>query len=111
LVGKTTLVEAFGIVSKAKFMLSEDSGLLHIAWALKIPTVALIGSTDKNRSSQKGSHILTFNSDDMPCGNCMQATCQFGEIAPCMSRYSPEMLLETMKNFIENDSKKNSNYH
>ena len=94
LVGKTTLEEAFVITSKVTLMISEDSGLLHIAWALKIQTVALIGSTHKDLSVQPGEHIISLTSDDLPCGNCMKPDCQFGEIPTCLSRYSPVMIME-----------------
>jgi heptosyltransferase-2 len=103
LVAKTTLPEAFGIISKTRLVLSEDSGLMHMAWALKIPTIALIGSTDKNRSSQNGTHIVTLNSDDLPCGNCMKPHCQFGEIPVCLSRYSPEMIVTIGEKLVLNN--------
>ncbi len=45
LVGKTSQTEAFAIVQKAWFILSEDSGLMHMAWICDVPTVALFGST------------------------------------------------------------------
>lgn len=90
---KTTLWEAFCLVQRASLMISEDSGLLHIGWVLKIPTVALIGSTHKNRSAQKGENMRILNSDDMPCGNCMKADCPFDKIPPCLSRYTPAMIV------------------
>jgi heptosyltransferase-2 len=101
LVSKTSLPEAFEIIEKSKLVISEDSGLMHIAWALKIPTIALIGSTDKNRSSQPGKHLITLNSDDLPCGNCMKSDCIFGEVPSCLSRYSPEMILDLSEKLLE----------
>ncbi|QHV99903.1 glycosyltransferase family 9 protein [Spirosoma endbachense] len=101
LVSKTSLPEAFEIIEKSTLVISEDSGLMHIAWALKIPTIALIGSTDKNRSSQPGKHLVTLNSDDLPCGNCMKSDCIFGEIPSCLSRYSPEMILDLSEKLLK----------
>ncbi|MVM30913.1 hypothetical protein GO755_12800 [Spirosoma sp. HMF4905] len=102
LVGKTTLLEAFVILSKATLVVSEDSGLMHMAWAQKIPTIALIGSTDKNRSSQGGTHIVSLTSDDLACGNCMKPDCQFGPIPLCLSRYSAEMIVEIGETLLAN---------
>ena len=93
LVEKTTLTEAMLVISKCRIILTEDSGLMHMAWALKVPTISLIGSTDKNRSSQHGEHMVNLYSDDLPCGNCMRPTCQFGEIPFCLSRYTPEYII------------------
>ncbi|GAB4030038.1 glycosyltransferase family 9 protein [Spirosoma gilvum] len=100
LIGRTTLAEALKIVAKADFMLSEDSGLLHMAWALKIPSIALIGSTDKNRSAQNGSHIVILNSDDLPCGNCMEATCKWNNVPLCLSRYLPEQVVTIAEQLV-----------
>ncbi|HEV2483835.1 MAG TPA: glycosyltransferase family 9 protein, partial [Puia sp.] len=45
LVGRTTPVEAFEILQRATMVLSEDSGLMHMAWVSGIPTLALFGSS------------------------------------------------------------------
>lgn len=93
LAGKTTLSEAFAITAKVHLMISEDSGLIPIAWCHKIPTVALIGSTHIHRSTHSDQYITALHSDDLPCGNCMKPDCQFGEIPPCLSRYTPAMIV------------------
>ena len=100
LVGKTSLEEAFQIIGYTKLMVSEDSGLMHIAWALKIPTIALIGSTDKHRSAQNGVLIRSLHSDDLPCGNCMKPICQFGKTPYCLSRYSPAMIVDIGRHLL-----------
>lgn len=43
LIGKTRLVDAIDILSMAKLVLSNDSGLMHIAAALEVNLVALFG--------------------------------------------------------------------
>ncbi|QMW06563.1 glycosyltransferase family 9 protein [Spirosoma foliorum] len=100
LVGQTTLSEAFTILAKTSLVISEDSGLMQMAWALKRPTIALIGSTHKYRSAQEGTHMVILNSDDLPCGNCMQVDCSFGTVPPCLSRYDPAMIVELGKKLL-----------
>lgn len=100
LVEKTSLIEAMLIITKCRLIVTEDSGLMHMAWALKVPTIALIGSTDKNRSSQHGEHIISLHSDDLSCGNCMKPTCQFGEIPICLSRYTPDYIRELAEKLL-----------
>ncbi|GAB4003867.1 hypothetical protein GCM10028808_00340 [Spirosoma migulaei] len=97
---KTSLLQAFLITRKVQLLISEDSGLLHICWLLKIPTVALIGSTHKNRSAQEGENVHILNSDDLPCGNCMKTHCQFGQVPLCLSRYSPEMIISIAESLL-----------
>jgi heptosyltransferase-2 len=45
LIGKTTIPELIAILSKLSFLLTNDSGILHMGDALKIPLVALFGPT------------------------------------------------------------------
>ena len=100
LVAKTTLSEAFALTAKAHLMISEDSGLIPIAWCHKIPTLALIGSTHIHRSIHSDQYITALHSDDLPCGNCMKPDCEFGEIPPCLSRYSPAMMVELAEKLL-----------
>jgi heptosyltransferase-2 len=45
LAGKTSLPELFSVVSRLSLLLTNDSGLLHVAEALKVPLVAIFGPT------------------------------------------------------------------
>ncbi|MVM41712.1 hypothetical protein GO730_35300 [Spirosoma sp. HMF3257] len=102
LTGKTTLLEALLITKKSCLLISEDSGLLHIGWLLKINTIALIGSTHKNRSAQVGENMHILNSDDLPCGNCMKINCEFGPVPLCLSRYSPDFIVSIAEQLVAN---------
>ncbi|HVU56831.1 MAG TPA: glycosyltransferase family 9 protein [Puia sp.] len=92
LTGLTTPEEAFAILQHVRFMLSEDSGLMHMAWVSGVPTLALFGSTRSDWSSPQGSHTALLSSSDLPCGNCMLATCPLGDVR-CLTRYTPEQVL------------------
>jgi len=104
LVGQTSTEDAFAVLQHATLVLSEDSGLMHMAWVSGIPTMVLFGSTRSYWSRPLGEHSFFLDSSDLPCGNCMQSVCQFGDVR-CLTRYSPEevlshclYLLEKMKN-------------
>jgi heptosyltransferase-2 len=45
LIGKTSLPELTAVVSRLSFLLTNDSGILHMAEALKIPLVSIFGPT------------------------------------------------------------------
>ena len=92
LVNKTSPAQAFAIIQKVKFVLSEDSGLMHIAWVSGVPTLAMFGSTH-NRSRPLGNHTILLDSADLECGNCMLEFCKYGD-AHCLTRYTPEMVFE-----------------
>jgi heptosyltransferase-2 len=91
LVGLTTSSEAFAILQHVKLMVSEDSGLMHMAWISGIPTIALFGSTRSDWSRPLGEHTFLFDSSDLPCGNCMLTACKFGDVH-CLTRVTPEQV-------------------
>ncbi len=103
LVNKTATFEAFTLVGKADFVLSEDSGLMHFAWVQDVPLLAIFGATRSDWTKPLGQNSAYLDSSDMPCGNCMQEKCHkiadFKEnsnenINECMTRYTPEFIFE-----------------
>lgn len=90
---KTTPLQAFQIIKKASFVLSEDSGLMHMAWVQAIPTLALFGSSRKDWSSPQGDLSYCLDASDMECGPCMLEECIYSDNR-CLTRYSPELVLE-----------------
>lgn len=106
LVNKTTTFEAFALVGKADFVLSEDSGLMHFAWVQDVPLLAVFGSTRSDWTKPLGQNSAYLDSSDMPCGNCMQAKCAKSEnLNECMTRYTPEFIFEKV-NEVFNKTKK-----
>jgi heptosyltransferase II len=100
LVGKTSAAEAFAVLQNVDLMLTEDSGLMHMAWVSGRPTVALFGSTRSDWARPLGEHTIYLDSADLPCGNCMQATCQFGDVH-CLTRYTPSFVFAQARSLLE----------
>jgi ADP-heptose:LPS heptosyltransferase len=90
--GKTAPAEAFALVGQASLVVSEDSGLMHMAWVQNVPTVALLGSTRSDWAEPQGSRSFCFHSSDLPCGNCMRPICLHGDNR-CLTRVGPEAVL------------------
>ncbi|GAB2831734.1 glycosyltransferase family 9 protein [Ferruginibacter profundus] len=93
LVNKTSPLQAFALIQKTKLVLTEDSGLMHMAWVSGITTVALFGATKSQRSTPLGNHTLLLHSADLECGNCMQEICRYGD-THCLTRYSAAFVFE-----------------
>jgi ADP-heptose:LPS heptosyltransferase len=104
LVEQTTSLEAFAILQHAKLMISEDSGLMHMAWLSGIPTLAIFGSTRSDWSAPIGEHTLLLDSSDLPCGNCMQEVCKFGDVH-CLTRFTPEQIFAHALKLVEKNTK------
>lgn len=93
LTDKTTPAEAFALVRKAQLMITEDSGLMHMAWVQAVPTLAIFGSTRSDWSAPQGRWSVCVNSSDLSCGNCMLEHCVHGDNR-CLTRYTPEFICE-----------------
>ncbi|MEW6512098.1 MAG: glycosyltransferase family 9 protein [Bacteroidota bacterium] len=96
----TTLREAFEVLSLADVMVTEDSGLMHMAWAAGVPIVALFGSSRHQWSAPYGERSVTLDSSDLPCCACMEPACRFGDVH-CLTRYSPELILAEALNLLK----------
>jgi ADP-heptose:LPS heptosyltransferase len=100
LVGTTTPGEAFAILQQVTLALSEDSGLMHMAWTSGVPTMALFGSTRTDWARPLGDHSFYLDSSDLPCGNCMLSVCRYGDNR-CMTRHTPEEIYRHCLSLIQ----------
>jgi heptosyltransferase-2 len=74
LAGATTLREAVALIACCRLFISNDSGLMHVAGALGVPTVAIFGSTNPATTSPMGKDNIVVHKD-LPCSPCLKTTC------------------------------------
>jgi heptosyltransferase-2 len=94
--GNTTLDEAIALIGLSKAVISNDSGLMHIAAALKTPQVAIFGSSDPAHTpplSDKAK-VIWLN---LPCSPCHKRECPLGHLK-CLQDILPEQVLATLNN-------------
>lgn len=98
LTGKTTLPLLAGVISQCALFITNDSGPMHLANALKIPVVAIFGPTDPQITGpyQKPSKVLQ---EHVPCWPCSYRECPFEH--HCMTQISPEMVHEECWNLLK----------
>ena len=92
--GNTSLDEAIALIGMSKAVVSNDSGLMHIAAALQIPQVAIFGSSDPAHTpplSDKAK-IMWLN---MSCSPCHKRVCPLGHLR-CLKDILPEQVLATL---------------
>ncbi len=102
LVEQTNILEAFALLRKVAVMVSEDSGLAHMAWVQGVKTVLMLGSTRADWTAPPYPHVINLTSSDLACGDCMLAKCKHGDVR-CLTRYSPKFIFEKIK-FLLNES-------
>jgi heptosyltransferase-2 len=73
--GKTSLEILIGVLAESSLMITNDSGPMHIAAALGVPTVAVFGSTDETATG--------------PCGPRTRIVKHAVECSPCLLRECP----------------------
>jgi heptosyltransferase II len=75
LAGKTSISELTNYISNLDIFITGDSGPMHIAASLKIPTIALFGPTNPIETSQwKNPHSMIIKKS-LDCQPCMRRTC------------------------------------
>ncbi|MBO3699326.1 glycosyltransferase family 9 protein [Roseivirga sp. E12] len=93
LVGKTTLIDAYAVLFHIQLMLSEDSGLMHMASTTPMAIFGLIGSTPSYSVHPIGPNRGYLDSSGLACADCHQPECQFGDVR-CLTRHKPEFVFE-----------------
>jgi lipopolysaccharide heptosyltransferase II len=89
LTGKTNLGEMVEWVRRCEAMVTNDTGPMHVAAAMRKPVVALFGPTNPERTGPYGQlrHVLTH---PIPCSPCMKGTCSFSAPLECLRGITPE---------------------
>ncbi len=107
LAGKTSLKEAIALIAGIDVLVTNDSGLMHVASAFDLPVVALYGSTDYRHtppfSSQ--SHIMSL---DLDCAPCQKRECPLGHHY-CMKNLMPLPVFEEVTKIIIQNGRQKSN--
>jgi heptosyltransferase II len=81
--GKTSLGELIGVLSHLSLFLSNDSGPMHLAAALGVPTLAVFGPTDPNETGPLGPRAK-FVREPVECSPCLYRDCPIDH--RCMER-------------------------
>ncbi|MFC1868975.1 lipopolysaccharide heptosyltransferase II [Thermodesulfobacteriota bacterium] len=98
LCGRTDLRQAMGLIKRCQFFVTNDSGLMHVAAALNVPTVAIFGSTDHLATGplSRTSRIVRHN---VECAPCLKPECPTD--FKCMLEIKPDEVWKELEKLKE----------
>jgi heptosyltransferase-2 len=100
LCNRTSLQEAMDLMSLASAVVTNDSGLMHIAAALQLPIVAIFGSSTPGYtpplSPETSTRILHLG---LSCSPCFKRECPFGH-THCLTQIDVERVHEAVMELI-----------
>ena len=100
--GRTSLDQALAIIAAARAVVSNDSGLMHVAAALRVPQVAIFGSSSPLHTPplSETATVLWLKADPhylppLDCAPCYARECPLGHTR-CLVDIPPEKVLQVL---------------
>lgn len=96
--GQTTIAEFSELAAACDLFLTNDSGPMHIASALGVPTVAIFGATDEQATGPTGTHTRVVR-EPVECSPCLLRECPIDH--RCMTRVNASRVAHTALSLVE----------
>ncbi|MBA3011449.1 MAG: lipopolysaccharide heptosyltransferase II [Proteobacteria bacterium] len=95
--GRTSLLQAFALISNCDLFVTNDSGLMHAAAALNVNQVAVIGSTDYVATAPSNKNSIMVR-EPVPCAPCLKDECPIDH--RCMTRVSVDRVMDVCRSVL-----------
>lgn len=100
--GRTSLDQALAAIAASKAMVSNDSGLMHVAAAFGVPQVAIFGSSSPLHTPPLSplAHVVWLKNDTqyqppLDCAPCFRRECPLGHTR-CLVDVQPDVVLQLL---------------
>lgn len=97
-----SLSEMGAFLKHLTLLISNDSGPMHIAAALGVPTIGIFGPTNPFLQGPYGPSGRVVREESVSCLGCNQVTCAIGNI--CMTHLAPETVFFAVLSYFEQDA-------
>jgi heptosyltransferase-2 len=101
LAGQTTLREFIDLAAACRLFLTNDSGAMHVASALGVPTVTVFGATDDTTTGPTGP-LARIVREHAECAPCLLRECPIDH--RCMTRVTPARVLDVARALLTESS-------
>ena len=98
LIGRTTLRQLVGVVSRCAAFVSNDSGAMHVAAALGVPLTAIFGPTDERATAPAGAGASDVILRKVFCRPCMLRECPIDH--RCMKRIDVDAVQDSVRRHL-----------
>lgn len=102
LAGKTSITDAIDLLSLANAVLTNDSGLMHIAAAVNVPVFAVYGSTTQAMTPPLSDKVQIFADDTLACRPCFKRHCPKSgdDFMACMLATRPATVWQAIEHVV-----------
>jgi heptosyltransferase-2 len=105
LAGKTSLIDAMALIAAARGVVTNDSGLMHVAAAFGIAQVAVFGSTSPEHTpplNDKARVLWLKEELQLDCAPCFDRVCRFGHTR-CLTGVPASRVQAALDNALQHD--------
>jgi heptosyltransferase I len=99
LAGQTSLPEMVEWLRRCDLLITNDTGPMHVAAALRKPVVGLFGPTEPRRTGPYGQ-LENCLRHPLPCAPCMNSRCAWTRPMECLTAISPATVLERAQRLL-----------
>ncbi len=96
--GKTSLRELIAVIAESDILLTNDSGPMHIGYAVGTPVVAIFGSTSPEHTGPVGAADIVIRKP-VVCAPCFERTCR-RKMHECMELITADEVFDSVKRSI-----------
>jgi heptosyltransferase I len=94
LTGATSIDEMIEWIRLSRLTITNDTGPMHVAAALRRPVLAVFGPTNPSNTGPYGQLGNVFQTNELPCVPCLKSTCAYHERLACLHAVRPDMVFK-----------------
>jgi heptosyltransferase-1 len=94
LAGSTSLDEMIEWIRLSRLTITNDTGPMHVAAALRRPVLAVFGPTNPSNTGPYGQLDNVLQATNLPCVPCLKSTCAYREPLACLHAIKPAAVFE-----------------